>query len=133
MRRWVYILLGGFGAGLVVLAGFMLWLSQTIEPRFATAIMIGSSVAIALGLTLCLIGFVQGRRAGELDISAYTKAPRRDYGVAGTEIDFECPICHKSYRASPLLAGKPFKCRECRESFDVPRVGALNSGAAVQG
>ena len=133
MRRWVFILLGGFGAGLVVLAGFMIWLSQTMEPRFANRIWIGSSVAIVAGLTLCVIGFVQGRQAGELDISSYAKAPRRDYHVAGSEIGFECPICHKTYRASPLLAGKPFKCRECRESFDVPRVGAPNGGAAVQG
>jgi hypothetical protein len=133
MRRWVYILLGGFGAGLVVLAGFMMWLSQSIEPRFYTRIMILSWAAIAIGLTLCVIGFVQGKRAGELDISSYAKAPRRDYHVAGDEIDFACPVCHKAYRASPLLAGKPFKCRECKESFDVPRVDALGSGAAVQG
>jgi hypothetical protein len=133
MRRWVYILMGGLGAGLVVMAGFMFWLSQSIEPRFATAIMIISSIAVVVGLFLCVIGFVQGKRAGELDISAYTRTPRRDYGVAGAEIDFACPVCHKPYRASPLLAGKPFKCRECRESFDVPRVRALTSGAAVQG
>jgi hypothetical protein len=133
MRRWVYILMGAFGAGLVVLAGFMLWLMQSIEPRYGPAITIISPIVIVVGLTLCVIGFVQGRRAGELDISAYAKTPRRDYGVAGTEIDFVCPICHKPYRASPLLAGKPFKCRECRESFDVPRVRSLTSGAAVQG
>ena len=133
MRRWVFILLGGFGAGLVVLAGFMLWLSQTMEPRFATRILVGAIVAIVVGLVLCVIGFVQGKRAGELDITAYTRMKRRDYGVEGAEINFECPICHKSYRASPLLAGKPFKCRECQESFDVPRGIALNGGAAVQG
>jgi hypothetical protein len=124
----MFILMGGLGAGLVALAGLAMWLSTIIEGRYASAIAIAGWVILPIGLVLCVLGFVQGRRAGELDISAYTRTPRRDYHVAGQEIEFICPSCRKTYRASPLLGGKPFICRECQVTFNVP-VG-LNQAAA---
>ncbi len=131
MRRWMFILLGALGAGLAGWAAFWLWLSPTVEPRFATLLNIFAVAGIIVGSSLCAIGFIQGKRAGELDISAYTRTPRRNHGVAGAEIDFECPICHKGYRASPLLAGKSFKCRDCREIFSVSARRSLTSPPVV--
>jgi hypothetical protein len=130
MRRWWFILLGGFGAGLSAWAAFMLWLAPVVPPRLTVPLMVGEIISIVLGLILCIVGFVQGRRAGEMDITQYTKTPRRDYGVAGAELDFQCPLCKKGYRASPLLAGKPFTCRDCREVFDVP-VGRGGGGQSA--
>lgn len=128
MRRWTFILMGGLGAGLVVLAVLGMWLTSIIEGRYVNAVVIASWIMLPIGIVLCVVGFVQGKRAGELDISAYTRARPRDYHVAGHEIEFVCPSCRKTYRASPLLGGKPFICRECQITFNVP--SGLSQAAA---
>jgi hypothetical protein len=117
----MFILMGGLGASLVALAGLGMWLSSSnIEGRYVNAVLICAWVILPIGVVMCAVGFVQGKRAGELDISAYTRARPRDYHVAGREIEFVCPSCRRSYRASPLLGGKPFICRECQVTFNVP-------------
>ena len=126
MKRWFYILLGGLGMGLMAAAVFVLCASSDLPPAISsTAFHIAEYIAVVVGLVMGVVGFIYGREAGELDIRQALKAGRRDHGVAGKEIDFECPICHKGYRASPMLAGKPFTCRECREVFDVPLSSAV--------
>ena len=122
MKRWLYILLGGLGVGLALASMFLLWQSFFIPPAYQSLVAVCEYLAIPLGLGLGVLGFVNGKRAGEYNIAAYIKASRkRDHHVSGSEIDFTCPVCHKVYRASPLLAGKPFKCRDCQQAFDVPR------------
>ena len=119
MKRWFYILLGGLGlslaAGSVVA---MIWF-KPISSSNAILMLICECALILVGIALGAVGFINGRLAGEIDISAYMKAPRRDYGVDGSEVDFRCPACGKPYRASPLLVGKPFTCRDCRNVFEV--------------
>jgi hypothetical protein len=120
MKRWFYILLGGLGVGLALASAFMLWLSPSLPPPYPTPVLICEYLFIAVGLGLGWMGFVNGKRAGEFDIADYIKSGRRrDHHVSGTEIRFECPMCHKGYRASPLLAGRGFTCRECQQMFTV--------------
>jgi hypothetical protein len=125
MKRWFYILLGGLGlslaAGSVVA---MIWF-KPISSSNAILLLICECALILVGAALGTVGFINGRLAGEIDISAYMKAPRREYGVDGGEVDFRCPACGKPYRASPLLAGKPFTCRDCRTVFEVSPTGAV--------
>jgi hypothetical protein len=122
MKRWFYILLGGLGICLALASMFLLWQSQFIPPAYQVRVEICEYISVPLGLLLGYLGFVNGKRAGEFDVAAYIKASRkRDHHVSGTEIEFSCPVCHKGYRASPLLAGRPFTCRDCQEVFEVPR------------
>jgi hypothetical protein len=116
----MFILMGGLGAGLAVLAGLAMWLSPSVDGRYRNTVVVIAWTMLPIGVIMCITGFIQGRRAGELDISAYARAPRRDYHVSGNEIEFVCPSCRKTYRASPLLGGKPFICRECAVTFNVP-------------
>jgi hypothetical protein len=128
MKRWFYILLGGLGVGLALASMFLIWQSQFVPPSYQTLVAVVEYVSVPLGLGLGCMGLINGRRAGEFDIAAYNRASRkRDHHVSGAEIEFECPMCHKGYRASPLLAGKPFTCRECREVFDVPKTSSSNT------
>ena len=123
MRRWFFILLGGLGLSLVggSVAG-LLWLQPPGQSN-ALRMIILEAVLIVAGMTLAIIGFVNGRNAGELDVKNY---PRRDYGVGGSEINFGCPACGKMFRGSPLLAGKKFTCRDCRQVFEVSESKRLN-------
>jgi hypothetical protein len=120
MKRWFYILLGGLGVCISLASAFLLWQSQFIPPAYQAVVTIFEYVSIPLGIGLACLGWINGKRAGEFDIAAYVKSARqRDHHVSGSEIDFECPVCHKAYRASPLLVGRPFTCRDCREVFNV--------------
>ena len=122
MKRWFYILMGGLGICLALASAFMLCQPPFVTLGYQKIVTISEFVSIPLGIAMAWIGLVNGRSAGEFDIGAYNRASRkRDHHVAGTEIDFSCPVCHKGYRASPLLAGKPFTCRECNQVFDVPK------------
>jgi len=121
MKRWFYIFLGGLGFGLALACGFMIWWAPQLPPPYNLWLTICEYVFIPLGVVLGVMGFINGREAGEFNIAEYKRSSRkRDHHVSGTEIEFACPICHKIYRASPLLAGKPFNCRDCREVFEVP-------------
>jgi hypothetical protein len=129
MKRWFYILLGGLGVAVSLASLFLIWQSPFIPPAYQVLVTVIEYVSIPLGLGLGFMGLINGRRAGEFDIGAYNRSSRkRDHHVSGSEIEFECPVCHKGYRASPLLAGKPFTCRDCREGFDVPRNSSFTSG-----
>jgi ribosomal protein L37AE/L43A len=120
MKRWFYILLGGFGIMLTLWALFTIMYTPAVPPAFTQWVLpIQIGLAI-LGLILGWVGFLNGRDAGEFDVGKYVRSARkRDHNVNGTEIDFACPACQKTYRASPLLAGKPFSCRECGGTFIV--------------
>jgi hypothetical protein len=120
MKRWFYILLGGLGVCLSLVAAFLLWQSPWIPPGDQVLVTVLEYAAIPVGIGLACLGWINGKRAGEFDIAAYVKSSRkRDHHVSGSEIDFECPVCHKGYRASPLLEGRPFTCRECQQVFNV--------------
>jgi hypothetical protein len=120
MKRWFYILLGGLGVGMALGSIFLILQAQFIWPAYQTLATVLEYVSIPVGLVLGWMGLIYGKQAGEFDIAAYIKSSRkRDHHVSGSEIEFACPMCHKIYRASPLLAGKPFICRDCREVFDV--------------
>jgi len=119
MKRWFYILLGGLGMSLVVGAIVaMIWVTP-LSSLNAVRALVCEVLMLVVGSVLSVVGFIYGRNAGELDISKYMKTPRRDHGVDGAEIRFACPVCHKGYRGSPLLAGKSFTCRDCRQVFEV--------------
>jgi hypothetical protein len=119
MKRWFYILLGGLGLSLAAGAVVAMVWFKPIGTNNAIILLISEVVLILLGVFLGTIGLINGRNAGELNISAYMKSPRRDYDVNGGEIHFRCPACQKPYRASPLLAGKSFTCRGCQKVFNV--------------
>ncbi len=120
MKRWFYILLGGFGIMLTLWSLFTMIYSPQLPPTYAQWLLPSQIVLALLGLILGWAGFLNGKRAGEFDIGQYVRSSRkRDHRVNGTEIDLACPACHKTYRASPLLAGKPFRCRECNDTFIV--------------
>jgi hypothetical protein len=85
-------------------------------------------ILVVAGIALALIGLYGGRGAGEFDPAILVKSSaRRDHHVDGTEIDFRCPTCQKVYRASPMLAGRPFMCRECNGKFEVPVVSNIRA------
>jgi hypothetical protein len=133
MKRWFYILLGGLGMSLTsgaIVA--MIWLQAPGNTNPAR-VLICEGVLLVAGIAMGVMGFINGRNAGELDINGYMKAPRRDYGVDGHEIGFYCPACKKGYRASPLLAGKQFTCRDCQKVFSVTPSDKMpdNSGEAT--
>jgi hypothetical protein len=123
MRRWFYILLGGLGMSLAggSVAG-LIWLQPPGQSN-AIRMVILEAVLIVGGIGMAIVGFVNGRNAGELDIKKYTV---RDHGVGGGEIHFACPACGKGYHASPLLAGKKFTCRDCRQVFEVSQSKGLS-------
>ena len=128
MKRWFYILLGGFGLGLSLWAGFMLWLGGPIILSATAYVMPVEISLVVIGIVLAGLGLYNGREAGEFDPRRYNRASqRRDHHVGGSEIDFRCPTCQKVYRASPMLAGKPFMCRECNGRFQVPAVSSIRA------
>ena len=125
MKRWFYILIGALGVSLFMGAvAAYLWY-QPLGQSNITRTAILEIAGVVLGAILAVIGFINGRNAGELDISSYMRTPRKDYGVNGGEISFACPVCKKGYRASPLLIGKPFTCRDCKKSFKVSPLAQL--------
>jgi hypothetical protein len=117
MRRWFFILMGAVGVCLTAGAVVGMVYVQPLSQLNATRALIVEIIGLILGVVLGIAGFVNGRNAGELDISTYMKARRRDHHVSGSEISFACPACGKRYRGSPLLAGKPFTCRDCQQVF----------------
>jgi uncharacterized integral membrane protein len=135
MKRWFYILLGAFGVMLVMLSIFTMIETPAIPLAYTQWLLPSQVGLIILGSILACAGFLNGKKAGEFDVRQYVKSARkRDHRVDGTEIDFACPACNKSYRASPLLAGKPFSCRECGGTFivkaGVPSISSKTSPAA---
>jgi predicted RNA-binding Zn-ribbon protein involved in translation (DUF1610 family) len=120
MKRWFYILLGAVGIMLAIWSAFMFFDPPWVPPAYERWLVVAEIVLGILGVILGWVGFLNGRKAGEFDIGQYVRSSRkRDHHVAGMEIEFSCPACHKIYRASPLLAGKPFSCRECGGTFVV--------------
>jgi uncharacterized integral membrane protein len=116
--------MGAFGVMLVMFSIFTIIYTPSIPFAYTQWVLPSQVVLIVLGAVLAWAGFLNGRKAGEFDVRRYVKsAKKRDHHVAGTEIDFACPACRKSYRASPLLAGKPFSCRECGGTFIVSTGG----------
>jgi hypothetical protein len=135
MKRWFFILLGAFGIMLIMWSVFTFLYTPSIPVAYSQWVLPAQVTLIVLGLILGWIGFWNGKRAGEFDVGKYVKSARkRDHRVNGVEIDFACPACHKSYRASPLLAGKPFSCRDCGGTFIVqpglPELTSKTSPAA---
>jgi hypothetical protein len=127
MKRWSFILIGGFGLGLSLWFGFMLFLGGpllAVPTADVTAVEIG---LVVVGMVLAIAGLYGGRDAAELDRVVLGKPIPRDHKVGGPEIDFRCPTCMKVYRASPLLAGRPFMCRECNGKFQVPAATSIRA------
>jgi hypothetical protein len=127
MKRWSFILLGGFGLGLSLWFGFMLFLGGPLLTVPANDVIPVEIALIVTGVVLTVAGFFGGRDAAELDRVVLGKPIPRDHHVGGPEIDFRCPTCMKVYRASPMLAGRPFMCRECNGRFQVPTATSIRA------
>jgi hypothetical protein len=131
MKRWFFILLGGFGLGLSLWSAFMLCLGAPVILGFAAYMLPAEIGLMVAGVVLAVIGFYSGRTVGEYSYKSYSK--RGGNQVNGVEVQFRCPSCQKVYRGSPMLAGKPFMCRGCGGQFVVPaasEVRALPAPAA---
>jgi hypothetical protein len=123
MKRWFFILLGGLGLGLSLWSGFMLCLGGPVILGFAAYMLPAEIGLMALGVVLAVVGFYSGRSVGEYSYKSYSH--RRHQPRGGAEIQFRCPSCQKVYRGSPMLAGKPFMCRDCGGRFEVPTVSEI--------
>jgi hypothetical protein len=121
MKRWFYILLGGFGVCLALTSLFFICFpANDLPPSYVTPVSVCEYLFVPAGLLLGWMGFVNGRDAGEYNVADYIRSSRkRDHHVSGKEINFQCPVCHKGYRASPLLLGRAFTCRDCQQQFEV--------------